>query len=234
MTTNIRSGFKEVVKLADETFTLLTHPTSFASDDIVLNKEIFSGNIQLGDFVRILFTNNVEMYKQQTTPHISLQSPTVNGSDNTNTTSSTLVPFSSASFSSSVSSSETTLPNLSSLNAPLPAATSVLSIQDCNLSTALATQGLIFKVTSMQATGGRLEVSLHKQIADLLNIKPYCRVIIERIQNSYTCQVDFVELTFKKQFLQRGNMWRFKKSMTGRSGESELFHKSNYVFGLTL
>ena len=62
-----------------------------------------------------------------------------------------------------------------------------------------------------------MEISLLKQIAENLNIKPYSRVYVEKIQNPSLYQVDFVELTFKKQFFQRGNMWKFKKSMCHRS-----------------
>lgn len=74
---------------------------------------------------------------------------------------------------------------------------------------------LILKVTSMQ--NGRVEISINKQVADALNIKPYSRVMIDQV-NPRDYEVDFVELTFKRQFLQRGNMWRFRKSMFGRSG----------------
>jgi len=79
----------------------------------------------------------------------------------------------------------------------------------------LQNSGLILKVTSMQ--NGRVEVSINKQVADALNIKPYSRVMIHQV-NPRDFEVDFVELTFKRQFLQRGNMWRFKKSMFGRPG----------------
>lgn len=86
---------------------------------------------------------------------------------------------------------------------------------ESNQSAMLHNSGLILKVTSMQS--GRVEVSINKQVADALNIKPYSRVMIHQI-NPKEYEVDFVELTFKRQFLQRGNMWRFKKSMFGRPG----------------
>ena len=192
----------------NESFTLLTHPSSFSNEDIVLNKEIFA-DIQVNDFVRICILNadSLLTYGNNTSTNASSSSY---GFDNSSTITSTLVPFS-----NTTSTSEA----FSSTNLFVPSNPSMSTSKDYDLTTALATQGLIFKVSSLQ-TGGRLEVSLSKQIADTLNIKPYSRVIVEKIQNPHLYQVDFVELTFKKQFLQRGNMWRFKKSMSGRSGKA--------------
>lgn len=193
----------------NESFTLLTHPSSFSNEDIVLNKEIFA-DIQINDFIRICIVNadSLMTYGSNTSTNAS---STSHGFDNSSTITSTLVPFSSTTSASS----ETFTTNLFVSSGPSIMSTS----KDYDLSTALSTQGLIFKVSSLQ-TGGRLEVSLAKQIADTLNIKPYSRVMVEKIQNPHLYQVDFVELTFKKQFLQRGNMWRFKKSMSGRSGKA--------------
>ena len=74
---------------------------------------------------------------------------------------------------------------------------------------------LVVKVPLMQTCGKSLEVSLSKVFADAFNMKPFSRVVIEKIkpQEFY---VDFVELAFRRQFLQRGNMWRFKEAMVGR------------------
>ena len=94
-------------------------------------------------------------------------------------------------------------------------------VADSNQSIMLQNSGLILKVTSMQ--NGRVEVSINKQVADAVNIKPYSRVMIHQV-NSRDFEVDFVELTFKRQFLQRGNMWRFRKSMFGRSGKNSYLY----------
>jgi hypothetical protein len=74
---------------------------------------------------------------------------------------------------------------------------------------------IILRVPALQITGGTLEISLSKTIAESLVLKPFQRVIVEKIDPE-TVGVDFVELAFRRQFLQRGNMWRFKKSMKGR------------------
>ena len=62
---------------------------------------------------------------------------------------------------------------------------------------------LVLKVPAQQTTGGTLEVSLSKTIAEPLDLKPFTRVYIEKMDPS-EAEVDFVELTFRRQFLQRG------------------------------
>ena len=67
-------------------------------------------------------------------------------------------------------------------------------------------------VTSSVPATGRLEISILKSVADPLNVKPFTKVAVEKA-NPKDAEVDFVELAFKKQFLQRGNLWRFKNSL---------------------
>ena len=76
---------------------------------------------------------------------------------------------------------------------------------------------LVLKVPALeqQTAGGTLEASLSKTIAEPLSLKPFTRVCIERVTPA-AAEVDFVELAFRRQFLQRGYMWRFKKHMFGR------------------
>lgn len=62
---------------------------------------------------------------------------------------------------------------------------------------------LVLKVPALQTSGGTLEASLSKTIAEPLDLKPFSRVHIEKV-NPADAEVDFVELTFKRQFLQRG------------------------------
>ncbi len=75
---------------------------------------------------------------------------------------------------------------------------------------------LILKVMSMPPTSGRLEISLSKVVAESLSFKPFSKVVVEKISEEQA-SVNFVEFVFKRQYLQRGNMWRFKKSMFGKS-----------------
>ena len=62
---------------------------------------------------------------------------------------------------------------------------------------------LVLKVPALQTTGGTLEASLSKTIAEPLDLKPFSRVYIEKVTPE-EAEVDFVELTFRRQFLQRG------------------------------
>eukprot|EP01036_Dinobryon_divergens_P022546 gene22546-30811_t len=74
---------------------------------------------------------------------------------------------------------------------------------------------LIFRVPTMQPTAGRLEISICKTVADPLGFKPFTKVMVEQITES-EAGLEFLELVFKRQYLQRGNMWRFKNQMFGR------------------
>jgi len=56
-----------------------------------------------------------------------------------------------------------------------------------------------------------------KQVAEVIQLKPYQKVQVERVGSLSAIAVDYVELSFRKQFLQRGNLWRFKESMIGRT-----------------
>ena len=62
----------------------------------------------------------------------------------------------------------------------------------------------------------RVEISLSKTLAESFGLMPFARVYVDRV-SLHEVEIDFVELAFRKQFLQRGNMWRFKKSMVSRA-----------------
>ena len=62
----------------------------------------------------------------------------------------------------------------------------------------------------------RLEISISTALADAFGLAPYSRVLIQAVPAQYV-EANFVELIFRKQFLQRGNIWRFNKSMLGRT-----------------
>lgn len=74
---------------------------------------------------------------------------------------------------------------------------------------------LILKVPSMQPITSRLEISVTKIVAEANNLKPFSKVVIERIEPE-SSTLDFVELSFKRQYLQRGNFFRFQNEMLGR------------------
>jgi DEP domain-containing protein 5 len=77
---------------------------------------------------------------------------------------------------------------------------------------------LSFRVSFQQRSGqSRVEVSLLKQIAELVQLKPYQKVQVERVADVGAVAIDYIELSFRKQFLQRGNLWRFKEAMIGKA-----------------
>lgn len=74
---------------------------------------------------------------------------------------------------------------------------------------------LVLKVPAMPTLTSRMEISLTKVIADANNLKAFAKVVIEKIVPE-TAMIDFVELSFKRQYLQRGNFFRFQNEMIGR------------------
>jgi hypothetical protein len=67
----------------------------------------------------------------------------------------------------------------------------------------------------MPAITSRLEISLTKVLAESNNLKPFSKVVIEKIHPE-SATLDFVELAFKRQYLQRGNFFRFQNEMINR------------------
>ena len=81
--------------------------------------------------------------------------------------------------------------------------------------------GYIFRVplapAPQKTTSGRLEISINKTIAETINFKTYARVTVEKITNPSEYEIEFVELVFKRQFLNRGHMWFIKHMLVLRS-----------------
>ena len=75
---------------------------------------------------------------------------------------------------------------------------------------------LTFRVTHAHAAS-RVEVSVLKAVAETVQLKPYQRVQVQKILNVADFAIDYVELSFRKQFLQRGNLWRYKEALIGRT-----------------
>ena len=77
------------------------------------------------------------------------------------------------------------------------------------------TDKLILKVPTMHSLPGRVEISISKAVAESNNLKSFSKVLVDVI-DAEQASLDFVELSFKKQYLQRGNVFRLKKAMIGR------------------
>lgn len=73
------------------------------------------------------------------------------------------------------------------------------------------------RVPATKHTGAnRLEVSMLKSISEAINLKPFSKVIVSPCTRK-EATLDFVELSFKRQYLQRGNMLRFKTALLERT-----------------
>ena len=75
---------------------------------------------------------------------------------------------------------------------------------------------LTLRVSYLEAKGGRLEISILKSIAEAFHLVSYIKVYVQVI-DSASATADFVELAFRKQFVQRGDMTRFKNAMIGKA-----------------
>ena len=70
-------------------------------------------------------------------------------------------------------------------------------------------------------SGARTQVSLLRQVADLYNITAYDTVTVTQIPRSQapfaqqSISADFLTMTFKDQFVSRGDMYNFQKSFVG-------------------
>ncbi len=62
-------------------------------------------------------------------------------------------------------------------------------------------------------------LSLLKGVADLLRINNFAKVTVQRLNEieQRSVELKYVEMAFRKQFLQRGNLWRYKQAMIGRT-----------------
>jgi hypothetical protein len=70
---------------------------------------------------------------------------------------------------------------------------------------------------SLQSTAvNRLEISISKSVAESMQLKHYSKVAVEKIEAKDVPSLEFVELTFRRQYIQRGTMWFFKRAMIGR------------------
>ncbi|KAL3656528.1 hypothetical protein V7S43_018608 [Phytophthora oleae] len=74
---------------------------------------------------------------------------------------------------------------------------------------------LVLAVESLAPVRGKLQVSVAKDIAAQFGLETFRSVAVRRVDQRDVC-VDFVELSFKDQFLSRADIWRFKVTMLGQ------------------
>lgn len=78
-----------------------------------------------------------------------------------------------------------------------------------------ANSRLVLRVGVLQVAANRLEISISKTVAESMGLKHYSKVSVAKVDASEV-SLDFLELTFKRQYIQRGTMWFFKRAMVGR------------------
>ncbi|RLN93174.1 hypothetical protein BBJ28_00009584 [Nothophytophthora sp. Chile5] len=74
---------------------------------------------------------------------------------------------------------------------------------------------LVIAVESLVPVRGKLQVSVAKDLAAQLGLEPFHPVTVRKV-DPQDVTVDFVELSFKDQFLSRADVWRFKVTMVGQ------------------
>ncbi|POM73066.1 Vacuolar membrane-associated protein, partial [Phytophthora palmivora] len=74
---------------------------------------------------------------------------------------------------------------------------------------------LVLAVESLAPVRGKLQVSVAKDVAAQFGLEAFRSVTVRRVEPR-DVSVDFVELSFKDQFLSRADVWRFKVTMLGQ------------------
>lgn len=67
------------------------------------------------------------------------------------------------------------------------------------------------------ATSGRADISLLKSVASVIQLTSFHKVAVEKVYDIKDIEIHSVDIAFRKQFLQRGNLWRYKQCMIGRT-----------------
>lgn len=75
---------------------------------------------------------------------------------------------------------------------------------------------MVVKVDSIAIRGQRLEVTISKMIAESLKINSFSSKVVVSKAAAFDIELDFAMLSFKRQFVQRGDMMRFNKAVLGR------------------
>ena len=71
--------------------------------------------------------------------------------------------------------------------------------------------------TQNAATSGRADISLLKSVAGVIQLTSFHKVAVEKVYDIKNIEIHSVDIAFRKQFLQRGNLWRYKQYMIGRT-----------------
>jgi DEP domain-containing protein 5 len=108
--------------------------------------------------------------------------------------------------------------HLVALTHPVGESVNDFSVADClHISNAeMKEEQMVVKVDSITIRGQRLEVTISKMIAESLKINSFSSKVLVSKAAALDVELDFAMLSFKRQFVQRGDMMRFKKAVMGR------------------
>ncbi|KDO23315.1 hypothetical protein SPRG_11629 [Saprolegnia parasitica CBS 223.65] len=74
---------------------------------------------------------------------------------------------------------------------------------------------LVMQIRSLAPIRGKFQISILKDIAAQFQLDTYHEVVVQKIEPT-DATVDFIELSFKDQFMSRADIWRYKVAMIGR------------------
>jgi hypothetical protein len=74
---------------------------------------------------------------------------------------------------------------------------------------------LYMQVNVLEAMKGSVQISLGKHIAERFGLISRTNVIVQVVKPE-EAQLDFIELSFKDQYISRGDMWRFRGDLRGK------------------
>ncbi|OQS06533.1 hypothetical protein THRCLA_01423 [Thraustotheca clavata] len=74
---------------------------------------------------------------------------------------------------------------------------------------------LVMQIRSLAPIRGKFQISILKDIATQFQLDLYQDVVVQKIEPT-DAHVDFIELSFKDQFMSRADIWRYKVAMIGR------------------
>ena len=78
-------------------------------------------------------------------------------------------------------------------------------------------QRLLLQISTLEPVKGNLQISVQKRLADLpsFNLQAFQDVIVRRVDPSEK-GIEFVEFSFRDQYVSQGDFWRMKEALQGR------------------
>ena len=190
------------------TLRLVVHPKSFSNEDLILNPKSCP-NLKVGDIIEIFQTeaalaanNNTNAAGGNTAAGNTQQRGSLAGggmgSNHSGSSAQSLSAPKSAAAGSAVASSAFTAAS----SASSAAASAVLDPHSA----------LFLKITSLDPVKANFDVSLSSTLAELFGLQ-HRKDVVVRVVDPSRCGLDFIEISFKNQYIGRSDNWRCKHFM---------------------